>query len=244
MTAEHLVEHGNGPQAGGGPQHGDDLGVPDPRQRVQAASDAGDLALGGQTGIGIKPGAGAGADARPGRGELAGVGLTMVHVQSRLLVGDVRAGHEAVPRGENRHSGTNLTPPQAGPRRKEPTLPGLTYGRATPRLRSAPAITIQIDARNHPDCRYTDACVSSQSLPCCHRSLTSGGTLLGVQVNGRRHDVSRNHVRSLWSRAGSCPGCNEKQKCQDGGHLGPQKYQHIRRDTEWRARRKSSPQGG
>ncbi len=34
-------------------------------------------------------------------------------------------------------------------------MPGLTYNRATPRLRSAPAITIQIDARNHPDCRYT-----------------------------------------------------------------------------------------
>ena len=39
----------------------------------------------------------------------------MVHVQSRLLVGDVRAGHEAIPREENRHSGTNFAPPQEGP---------------------------------------------------------------------------------------------------------------------------------
>jgi len=41
------------------------------------------------------------------------------------------------------------------PPEQEPTLPGLTYGRATPRLRSAPATTIQIDARNHLDCRAT-----------------------------------------------------------------------------------------
>ena len=35
-------------------------------------------------------------------------------VQSLLLVGDMRAGLEAMPREENRHSGTNVTPPQAG----------------------------------------------------------------------------------------------------------------------------------
>jgi hypothetical protein len=41
--------------------------------------------------------------------------IQVVHVQSRLLVGDVRAGHEAIPWRRDRHSGTNLTPPQEGP---------------------------------------------------------------------------------------------------------------------------------
>ena len=41
------------------------------------------------------------------------------------------------------------------PPERKPTLLGPTYGRATPRLRSAPAITILIDAHNHPDCRRT-----------------------------------------------------------------------------------------
>jgi hypothetical protein len=43
-------------------------------------------------------------------------------VQSRLLVGDMRAGLEAILRKENCHSGTNLTPPQAG--RQEENQPG------------------------------------------------------------------------------------------------------------------------
>jgi len=80
-----------------GVQHGNDLGVPQRSQGVRTASAAGGLVLGGQPGISVEPGACAGADARPGCGKQPGVGPTMVHVQSRLLVGDVRAGHEAIP---------------------------------------------------------------------------------------------------------------------------------------------------
>ena len=157
VAAEHLLEQGDRAKPGSGLQHGHDLGVPDRREGIGAAPAARRLALGGKPGVGVEPGAGAGADARTRRGELPGLGLAVVHVQSRLLVGDVRAGHEAIPWGRKpRHSGTNLTPPQAGPG-PGPTPPALTYGRATPRLRSAPAITILIDAKTilivaeHPD---------------------------------------------------------------------------------------------
>jgi hypothetical protein len=86
------------------------------RQRVRTASAARRSPLRGRPGIGIEPGARAGADARSGGGELPGLGPTVVHIQSRLLVGDVRAGHEATPRRGNRHFGTNLTQPQTDPR--------------------------------------------------------------------------------------------------------------------------------
>jgi hypothetical protein len=43
-----------------------------------------------------------GAEARPRRGELPRLGLTTVRMQSRLLIGDVRAGREAVLPGRNR----------------------------------------------------------------------------------------------------------------------------------------------
>ena len=115
MAAKHLLEHGDGAQAWGGLQHGNDLGPPDQEQRIGPPTATWGLPLRGQTGIGIEARAGGGADPRPGGGNLAGVGPALVHVQSRLLVGDVRAGHEAIPWGENRHSGTNLTPSQAGP---------------------------------------------------------------------------------------------------------------------------------
>ena len=97
MAAEHLLEHGDRAQARGGLQHGNDLGIPDCRQRVWPSSAARGLEPRGQPGVGVEPGAGAGADACPGSGKLAGVGPAVVHVQSRLLVGDVRAGHEAIP---------------------------------------------------------------------------------------------------------------------------------------------------
>ena len=116
MAAEHLLEHGDGAQARGGSS----MGTISASQIAASGSGRrrarGGLALGGQPGIGIEPGAGAGADACPGGGDLAGVGPAMVHVQSRLLVGDVRAGHEAIPWRRTATPGTNLTPPQAGPR--------------------------------------------------------------------------------------------------------------------------------
>ena len=98
MAAKHFLEHSDGAQARCGLQQRDDLGVPDSKEWVGPPPGAWSLPLGGQTGIGVKASAGGGADARPGRGDLAGVGPTMVHVQSRLLVGDVRAGQRRSPR--------------------------------------------------------------------------------------------------------------------------------------------------
>lgn len=53
-------------------------------------------------------------------------------VQFRLLVGDMLAGLEAIPREENRHSGTNLTPPQAGRQEKNRPGPGRPAARLCP----------------------------------------------------------------------------------------------------------------
>ena len=114
VAAKHLLEHGHGAQARRGLQQRDDLGVPHGRQRIRPTSATGCLALRRKPRIGIEPGASTGTDACLGCGELACVGPAMVHVQSRLLVGDVRAGHEAIPREENR-----ITPAQTPRRRRQ-----------------------------------------------------------------------------------------------------------------------------
>ena len=135
VTAEHLVEHGDRAQAGGGLQHGNDLGVPDCRKRIGASPAAWRLALGGQPGIGIQPGAGAGTDTGTCCGELPGLGLAMMHVQSRLLVGDVGAGYEAIP-----WEGHRRTPAQTSRNRRQAPV-------------EEPASQVLIDGKNHPDCR-------------------------------------------------------------------------------------------
>ena len=94
-------------------------------------------------------------EASLGRGGLPGVGSTEVHVQLRLLIGDVSAGHSgdlfwgvespAIP--------ARLTESQAGPAQGTVPTPGPAYGRVTPNLRPTSASSIQIDARIHPVCR-------------------------------------------------------------------------------------------
>ena len=102
MAAQHLLEHGDGPQAGRRLQHRHDLGVPDRRQRIGPPAAARRSAAAREAGDRHRAGAGAGAETRAGGGESAGCGSYEVHVKSRLLVGDVRAGHEAIPRKGNR----------------------------------------------------------------------------------------------------------------------------------------------
>ena len=74
-------------------------------------------AVEGAAGVGIEPGAGAGADTGPGCGELASVGLAMVHVQSRLLIGAVGAGHEVIP-----WEGHRRTPARTSRNRRQASL--------------------------------------------------------------------------------------------------------------------------
>ena len=132
MAAQHLLEHRDRPQPGRGAQHRDNLGVPYRRQWVRAAAAAGRPALRGKPGIGIKPGAGAGADARAGGGNLPGLGPAMVHVQSRLLVGDVRAGHEATPGKEIATSAQTSRNRRQTPDRDRPAGADLRQGYAQP----------------------------------------------------------------------------------------------------------------
>jgi hypothetical protein len=92
---------------------------------------------------------GAGAEAGLGYGSFAGVGPAVVHVQLRLLIGDVFAGHGEVSSGQLR------TSPFRQPSRSRRRIPcsgtaltrGPAYGRATPNLRPTPPSSIQIDAQ-------------------------------------------------------------------------------------------------
>jgi len=60
---------------------------------VRAAAPTRRLRLRGQPGIGVQPCTAADTATRFGRGGLAGVVSSEVHVQLRLLIGDVCAGH-------------------------------------------------------------------------------------------------------------------------------------------------------
>ena len=99
-------------------------------QRIGPSPPARRPLLGRHPGIGIEPRAGAGAEASLGRGGLAGVGSTEVHVQLRLLIGDVSAGHRGISSGELRappfrHASRSCRPaPRRGPRRRrgQPTV--------------------------------------------------------------------------------------------------------------------------
>ena len=80
-----------------------------------------------------------------------------------------------------------------------PTSPGLTYGRAMPSLRSAPAITILIDGKNHPDHRATRRPVSVQNKIASEiRSSKNPGDRFGK--NDRRGFLSCIACRSLAMR--------------------------------------------
>jgi len=93
MTPLQLAQYGDRPQPWHGLQHRNDLVVPVGRQGIRTAPATWLALLRGQTGIGIEPSTAARAEAGLGRCGLPAVGSMEVHVQSRLLVGDVRAGH-------------------------------------------------------------------------------------------------------------------------------------------------------
>ena len=74
MATQHLGHDADGAQAGRRLQHGDDLAVPDRRQRVRPSAPARHLHLRGQPGIGVNPSAGRGTEARLGGGSFTRVG--------------------------------------------------------------------------------------------------------------------------------------------------------------------------
>jgi hypothetical protein len=161
VTALHLAQHSDRPQPRYGTQHWQDLALPG-RQRVGPATTARRLCLRGHPESRIEPGSGAGAEACSGRGRPPGVGSVEVHVQSRLLVGDVCAGHGRLSSGKlrtaipaRRHGVAGSSPWGTEPTRRS------AGGRAKPDRRLTCASLILIVAHCHPDCR----CASASSIP-------------------------------------------------------------------------------
>src|SRR6516165_3225293 len=156
VPALHLAKYSDRPQARCSLQQRHNLTVPIRLERVGASPSPRLALLRGRPGIGIEPGARAGAETRLRRGGLAGVSASVCHVQLCLLIGDVCAGHlgdlfwavesPAIPARRHGVAG-------AFPTRGTASALVAAYSRATPDLRSPPASSILIDARNHPDCR-------------------------------------------------------------------------------------------
>jgi hypothetical protein len=94
MAPLHLKQHTDRPQSRCGPQHRHDLALPEARERVRTAPATWRAVLPGHPGIDIEPPAGTGAKTCLGRRHLAGVGSSVMHLQLRLLISDVCAGHE------------------------------------------------------------------------------------------------------------------------------------------------------
>ena len=93
VPALHLAQQSDGPQARGSLQQRHNLSVPIRFERIGASPFSWLTLLRGHTGIGIEPGARAEAEIRFRRGGLAAVSASESHVQFRLLIGDVCAGH-------------------------------------------------------------------------------------------------------------------------------------------------------
>jgi hypothetical protein len=92
VAALHLAQHSDQLQPWCGPQHRQDLTLPERRQRVRPATTT-RLCPQGHPKTRIEPCSGAAADTCSGRGDLPGLRSVEVHVQFRLLVDDVCAGH-------------------------------------------------------------------------------------------------------------------------------------------------------
>ena len=93
MPALHLQQQGNRTQSRRGPQHWYDLAVPILRQWIRPSPPTWRPLLRRHLCVSIKPSTSAGAETRFCCGGLTGVGSTEVHVQLRLLISDVFAGH-------------------------------------------------------------------------------------------------------------------------------------------------------
>ena len=91
MAAAEFIEERDRPQARGGLQQWYDLAVPDRGQWIGPAPATGGRPFGGQPGIGLDPGPGAGAEACYCGRRGPAVGASECHVAPRLVVGVNRA---------------------------------------------------------------------------------------------------------------------------------------------------------
>lgn len=96
VTATQLLEHGNSADAGRGYEHRHDLRLPQMRNRIRTPALARLLLLRGQCRIGLDPVAGRAGEPGHRGSDSRGAGLTGLHEQPRLAVGDMAARQRAI----------------------------------------------------------------------------------------------------------------------------------------------------
>src|SRR5271166_2201470 len=92
MTALQLFENCDGPQVGRRLQHRRELCVPDSGERIGATAPPRLPFLRWQAGVIVQTATGGGAEPGLGGGHVGRMGAVEIHVQSRLVIGDVFAG--------------------------------------------------------------------------------------------------------------------------------------------------------
>ena len=92
MAADDLLEESDGPQARGGLEERDDLAVPDSSRADRDAGARVGPSCGRAAGVLLEAIGGGGAEPGLGGGDRGGVGVTELHVQPHLAVGDMAAG--------------------------------------------------------------------------------------------------------------------------------------------------------
>jgi hypothetical protein len=91
MPSAQLLENRHRAYAGGGLQNRHDLALPHPGERVGTPTPTGRLPLGRRSRVGFDPIGGGGAEPSLRGSDGGRIGLTGLHVQPRLAVGDVSA---------------------------------------------------------------------------------------------------------------------------------------------------------
>lgn len=141
MAQPNLVEQRDRPQSRAADQERQDVGLPQPAERVDGLSPQRSLGglLGWQPRVVLDAAAGALAQSAHGGGGALGVVTAGLHVQPHLLVGGGASGHVGLARCRGTTLPTRTPRPEAGVETRAPV--GSPHGRATPSLRpTQPAI--------------------------------------------------------------------------------------------------------
>jgi hypothetical protein len=138
VSAQHLLENRDRPQARRALQKRHDLAFPDPGQRVRPAPSPWRGLLRRRAGTGLDPVRGGSAETGPRGGDRDRFCPAERHVQPHLAVGDMAAGQRRLPRGEGAHSAARRPQPPAArplPRIARPPLSPRRSGYALPPAR-------------------------------------------------------------------------------------------------------------
>ena len=163
MAPLNLLEDRHRPQARRRLQQRHDLGVEDVRQRVRPTAVPRLYLQRRRSGIGLEAIGRGAAERRLGRRHRRRVGLSELHVEPHLVIGDMAAGQRRDPsRGEDPSvSGRSRSPdatPSGSIRRIFPRA--RASGRATPSLRLEPS-----DRLSHLDCRASLTLIVARHPP-------------------------------------------------------------------------------